>query len=849
MKTHPGWALLLVLTLLSGLFFTVIALSSGLVVSSREAASSRHLRILRMGAEAAALRGVGELQGQVGRDEAPTFDDLTVGLCFKRHEDRNKLSGEFAAEDGRLSWRIEDLSLKYDVSAGLSAAFKSSAWAKMSAGRQKLWLSAPDSMLNSSARLALALGDHDLFYHHAGWTEKPGVSWGVRGLLTNPIEGGFKLNLSSPSVLKSVLGQRLAEVISAPPTLRSPAQGWALQYEKEGGRVHTNAPMLTDFRLSLGFFNSRSDGRHRLRFHGTMVWWNPSASPVLANSAHRLFLVEIQGAPEVTIKNLNSTATFTTALDDCPQFDLGVIDQRLREQGLWFWAEIGDAPLYGMERRGLLPGEVFALVTPSPTSQPQGLARILTRTTWKMDTAIHGPTWRRPSVTVFQPTDKIEITISFPEKLSLRFRPATVEADRDTLILDYPSSPMITLENIPMPDFRILTTGADYSREDSSSYVIGERRACLRLRLRNEELAELFSRAHSHDLLKTYWNLDDPLDAADWVVDNPLLSSLDECDFAQRPADGLFWDTDANTHNAESAGAFAVARVREFILPPLISTGALRHLEAPAGQEWYAWIDKGFCAAPLSVPEAGVFSHNPRLVPWISGSSFDDGNAAEKLALRGVFNINSTEVAAWVAFLGSATFLWQAEAGGPQLAGQLAGNAFFNQPSGAHLAKWAAVNPIDLSREKLGSLGQETLINVSLQQSARCLTAAEIKMLATKIVELQASCGWPFSSLKAWAESGLLDQAIKQADLNAFLGRELLQSPLSLKADAMLEALAPMISVRGDTFRVIGRAESSGVSQGGACEVEWIVQRMPEAHPQATLGRQFRIISTRIRNL
>ncbi|MEI6460814.1 MAG: hypothetical protein WCO73_02585 [Verrucomicrobiota bacterium] len=849
MKTHPGWALLLVLTLLSGLFFTVIALSSGIVVSSREAAISRHLRILRMGAEAAALRGVGELQGQVGGDDALTFDDLTVGLCFKHREGRNKLSGEFVAETGRLSWRIEDLSLKYDVAAGLSAPFQSSAWAKTSAGRQKLWLSAPDLKLNSLARQALALGDHDLFYYHAGWTEKLGVSWGVRGLLTNPIDGGFKHNLSSPLVLKSVLGQRLADTLLATSVQRSPSLGSALQYEKEGARLHTNAPMLTDFRLSLGFFNSRSDGRHRLRFHGTMVWWNPSSSPVLANSAHRLFLVEIQGAPEVTIKNLNSTATFTTALDDCPQFDLGVIEQRLREQGLWLWAEIGDASLYGMERRGLLPGEVFALITPNPTSQPQGLARILTRTTWKMDTTVHGPTWRRPSVTVFQPTDKIEITIRFPEKLSLRFRPATVEADRDTLISNYPSGAMITLENIPMPDFRILTTGADYSREDSSSYVIGERRACLRLRLRNEELAELFSRAHSHDLLKTYWNLDDPLDAADWAVDNPLLSILDEGDFAQSPAEGVFWDTDANAHDAENAGAFTGARVREFILPPLISTAALRHLEAPAGRDWFEWIDKGFFSAPLSEPESGVFSHNPRLVPWVSGTSFDEGNAAEKLALRGVFNINSSEVAAWVAFLSSAHFLWQAEAGGPQLAGQLAGNIFFNQPSGAQLAKWAAVNPIDLSREKLGSLRFEDLTNVSMQQSARCLTAAEIKMLATKIVELQTSCGWPFSSLKAWAESGLLEQAIKQADLNTFLGSELLHSPLSLKADAMLEALAPMVSVRGDTFRVIGRAELSGVSQGGACEVEWIVQRIPEAHSQATLGRQFRIISTRIRNL
>jgi hypothetical protein len=55
-----------------------------------------------------------------------------------------------------------------------------------------------------------------------------------------------------------------------------------------------------------------------------------------------------------------------------------------------------------------------------------------------------------------------------------------------------------------------------------------------------------------------------------------------------------------------------------------------------------------------------------------------------------------------------------------------------------------------------------------------------------------------------------------------------------------------MLTVRGDTFVIRSRAVSA--KERAAVEVEWTVQRVPEAQALPALGRRFRVISARIRN-
>ena len=78
------------------------------------------------------------------------------------------------------------------------------------------------------------------------------------------------------------------------------------------------------------------------------------------------------------------------------------------------------------------------------------------------------------------------------------------------------AAPVIAWDNIAFPDFLLRTTGEDYSREDSVGYVIGERRACLRLRLRPRDAGELWSAAQAGIFAKARWDLAQPADAAEW---------------------------------------------------------------------------------------------------------------------------------------------------------------------------------------------------------------------------------------------------------------------------------------------------------------------------------------------
>jgi len=603
-------------------------------------------------------------------------------------------------------------------------------------------------------------------------------------------------------------------------------------------------PILTDFRLSIGFFNSRSDGRHRLRFHGSLVFWNPLTVPILAGPQGKMFLVELVGSPEVTVTNLETQSSFVVDLDDCPQEDFGVIRQGLRERGLWFWAEVADPAANGMAARGLLPGEVYALVNPSPDSQPQGLARILTRMTWKMDRAYHGPGWRRTDPLVFLPSDRIEIAVRFRDTVGIRLRPYAGEPSREDAIADYPSGPVIALEHVAFPDFLIRTTGEDYSREDSSGYVIGERRACLRVRLRSRDIGELSSAVASGALARATWDFREPTAASAWSVDHPVLSALDVVDQDASSLAGPLWDLRANRHDATTAGAFASVRLRDIPGWPCLSVGSLRHLEAAASKAWMTRLDGSFCGAPLGVAEAGVVSHNPFLVSAGPPVALDSPDAAKALHVVGPFNINSRDPKAWEAFLRDAIGRWNPDGGGPFGPQELTGALFFTRPAGATLAKWGSLSEVDVADASATGLSESALAGLAEQQGVRMIDQAKLGELACRIPEMMPGHGWPFASVRAFSESGVLRDALQAAQVDALYAASPEALPVHLRAGDLLEAWAPVLTVRGDTLVVVGRAEGAG----GSCVCELIVQRIAEEHPAAHLGRRFRIISARFRN-
>ena len=831
--------MLVTLMLVAALAVIAFSTASLVLLESRQQTAVRRGLALRLAAIEAAQRGVAALQAGLGPDAKHDYLGTSGGLVATGRYGQMNLTGE--SETGSIfsRWEVSDLSMRHDVSARTVASRRASAWAMGNIGQAKL-PHALAATVTPDQVIAIGAGGPDFHEPRQG----PGLSWQVRGLLVDPVRGGWKTDLAGEAGLIAELGQPLASTLRGASFASSPAKGVPLVRVGQASAMLDTLPVLADLRLSLGFFNSRSDGRHRLRFHGTVVFWNRLTVPVLAGPQGRMFLVEFVGSPEVTVTNLETQSAFVVDLDDCPQEDFGIIRQGLRERGLWFWAEVTDTATYGMSGRGLLPGEVYALVNPSPLTQPQGLARILTKTTWRMERAYHGPGWKRPEPTVFLPTDRIEIAVRFRGKVGIRLRPYAGDPERDVAISDYPAKPAIALENLSFPDFLIRTNGEDYSREDSSGYVIAERRACLRVRLRPRERSELWASASRGGLSRSVWDFSVPTAAAEWVIDHPVASALDVVDHDASPLAGPLWDLRANRHDAADAGAFASVRLKDVPWRPWLSVGTLRHLEAPDATDWMERLDRAFFSAPLEVPEAGVLSHNPYLAPVVADAVIVPSKSAQGLFVLGPFNVNSRDASAWEGFLADESGAWKPDGGGPFDSQALGGRLFFTRPSGASLAKWGALTPVDLDDSALAAMSTDAFAGLAGQQSVRSVEISKMRGLARKIVELQPSHGWPYPSVEAFARSRIIEHALEATDIDAPCASASPELPIRLRAEDLLEAWAPVLTVRGDTFCVTGLAQG----EGGSCVCEMVVQRFPEEHAVAFLGRRFRIISLRFRN-
>lgn len=834
---------------------TALTLASFLIVSARESGHAEQRAQLRAAALVGAQTALGELSSAMGRDVGFTYVDAAGVATFGRGDERFRLRASLSTEASavQVGVQVEDLSQRWDEQAAATSMLRASPWMQSRLGRQALSVGPLGVPPAAATTLALDLGDEELYYLSVGRRRDAGVGWGSFGLLTDATRGGWRRNLSDPATLAGVVGWGLAPRLLVPEAAfaTNPAKGLAPSTIEAPPYALTHAPVLVDFSLSLGCFNSRSDGRHRVRFHAAGRWWNPSAAPLLADTNHNLYLIEIEGAPEVEVRNVTSGANFTAVLDDCLQADFGLFSQGPREQGLWFWGQVADAQTYGMTRRGLLPGEVYGFVTPDPGLQPQGLSRILTKTTWRLDDTPHAANWKRPAPEVFTPSDRIEINVRFRGPLTLKLRPANGLAPVDQAIRDYPSPPQVVIANVSFPDFLIETTGADYSREDSAGYTITERRACLRVKLRERTVAGWLAGARGGPLLKTTWDLADPADFAEWEVMHPLLAVFEAQEGPTTPSDSMLWDKYTNAHVGNEAGAFARILVKDIPASPLSSVAGLQALVPEDNRDWKFWLEAAFVAAPSATARPASASDNPRLVVLdardvLKRADLLSPEAADRLTLAGAFNVNSRDVDAWERLLTSAVSAWSVDAGGPWGISSLTGAWWATLPSGAQLAPLGSPVPVNLKDEELAALAPEALSAVAAQQGIRQLPPAVSRRWAEAIVASQPAHGWPYPSLEAWARSGLLEKSLNAAAVNQVLGVEPADSPAALRAGHFLRAFAPLLTVRGDTFIIRSRAVSA--TGDAAVEVEWTVQRVPETQAISALGRRFRVIRARIRN-
>jgi hypothetical protein len=216
------------------------------------------------------------------------------------------------------------------------------------------------------------------------------------------------------------------------------------------------------------------------------------------------------------------------------------------------------------------------------------------------------------------------------------------------------------------------------------------------------------------------------------------------------------------------------------------------------------------------------------------------------LAIAGAFNVNSRDVDAWERLLTGAPSVWTPDAGGAWPANSLTGSWWATLPSGAQLAPYGSSLAINLPDEAwaAGEPGARQVLAV--QQGIRQLSPAVTRRWAEAIVASQPTHGWPYPSLEAWARSGLLENSLNLAGVNAGLGVELADAPMRLRPEHLLRAVGPWLTVRGDTFVI--RCKATTAAGDASVEVELTVQRVPELQAVSALGRRFRVIRARIRN-
>ncbi len=815
---------------------------------------------LRLSALAAARLGSGALQQYLGPDQRLSGSDKNsdgwAAKFIEKEWVKYSLVGRISGDDGvRLGWKIADLSSRCDLAAPIRAFGRSTQLARKARMRQVLATGATQATPALSSVSAAEVDDLDYLYKSGGFVLGEDVyTVGTRSLLLNPLSGQWLQNLSVADNLAKFYGKLLAERLLCPPQDLSnqPQRGLEPMEAGQGTARLRHMPVLTDFRISLGVFNTRSDGRHRVRLHSHFTFWNPSALALLTPADKRLFLAEIEGAPEITVRNLDSGATFTAWLDHNPQGTFWTYTQGPRESTIWWWIDVLDSMRHGMARSGILPGEVYSVLVPDPATQPFGIARVIDRGTWRYDASEHPVGWQRPSADVFLPTDRIEISVRFiTPGLTLRLHPYVGLLNAQTVAVHYPSPALYTLSHIPWPDARLELSGAEYSRVDSSGYVLSERRFSWHARLRPKDQVEALRWSSDPTFMQGDIDLVQPKEVARWdVTQDPIAEAQTSRDTLISPTEGVFWDAHINEHQALTAGAYADLRTRNLPIDPPMEWYTLSHLNRTSVEDWLTAVDSTFFACPVD-DVLEVKSENPRLSPWIQTQSVDEKSsqrerlcgpdAAQLMAKEGVFNVNTSNPLAWKAFLESDPVNWSADTGGPSSPGRIKSKfATFSLPAGAMLAKYGSENRSDLSDEELSFVDADAQAEAIRRQSVRSITDAKLTRFCEELASRIEVRRTPFAGVADFFKSNVLEDAIKAAKLNEGIPEG---SPMYLDGPRMLAAFLPLLVARGDTFQVRGEAEIGGVK----ASLELTLQRLPEGAVVPHLGRRFKVVAARWR--
>lgn len=205
--------------------------------------------------------------------------------------------------------------------------------------------------------------------------------------------------------------------------------------------------------------------------------------------------------------------------------------------------------------------------------------------------------------------------------------------------------------------------------------------------------------------------------------------------------------------------------------------------------------------------------------PSSSAILMDRDHAAEFLLVRGAFNLNSTSAEAWTGVLGGMNI---ADWGHGATGVTHLNNAHFRF---AHTAQHFSADPYRAA----------TAVD-ACARGVRTLSREQVVRMAESVVRSIRMRGVPFTTIADFSNSGVLEQAIADAGINAELPMTLAGSPAWLSQADILSAIAPFIVVRSDTFVIrcygdVRNPVTGGIEARSWCEA--VVQRIPKLRPPA----------------
>jgi hypothetical protein len=167
-------------------------------------------------------------------------------------------------------------------------------------------------------------------------------------------------------------------------------------------------------------------------------------------------------------------------------------------------------------------------------------------------------------------------------------------------------------------------------------------------------------------------------------------------------------------------------------------------------------------------------------------------------------------------------------------------------------------------RDDLDSGTRETRIRAAFRLGLREFTRADIEGLATAVVARLKANGKPFTSVSAFVDSGILEDAIAAAGLNTKSSNDIPPlSPAYLTQGDILQLIAPRLVARSDTFTVRSYGDVVDPVTGEVRARAWVeatIQRLPVKHRTAdnaadnmlatgsgagNFGRQFKVVGLR----